>query len=141
MNSLYGEQNNDHERDIRMSTENHFNIDDPKGGMPRELAPGITTHIFPGDHAMLSVVQIEPGAEGTLHDHPEEQWGLCIAGSGRRTQGDEQFDIKQGDFWRTPGGTPHTIVAGADGLRILDIFAPPRAAYRKAGSGFGLEGE
>lgn len=39
MNSLYGEQNNDHERDIRMSTENHFNIDDPKGGMPRELAP------------------------------------------------------------------------------------------------------
>jgi hypothetical protein len=27
--------------------------------------------------------------------------------------------------------------AGADGCRVLDIFAPPRAEYKKPGSGFG----
>ncbi len=119
--------------------ENFFNIDSPEGGIPRELAPGITTNVFAGDQAMVSVVVIAPGAQGTLHDHPEEQWGLCLAGSGVRTQGGVDVAIKAGDFWRTPGGVAHTIVAGADGLRILDIFAPPRKAYTKPGSGFGLD--
>ncbi len=30
-----------------------------------------------------------------------------------------------GDFWRTPGNVPHTMRAGADGCRVLDIFSPP----------------
>ena len=39
--------------------------------------------------------------------------------------------------WRAPGNVPHTMRAGPEGARVLDIFAPPRAEYRKAGSGFG----
>ncbi len=117
--------------------ENFFNIDRPDGGIPRELAAGITTSVFAGDQAMISVVEIAPGAAGTLHDHPEEQWGLCLAGSGTRTQGGVAVEVGAGDFWRTPGGVPHTIVAGEDGMRVLDIFAPPRKAYTVPGSGFG----
>ena len=45
------------------------------------MGPGIATRIFAGDHAMLSVVTIEPGAVGTLHHHPEEQWGVLLEGS------------------------------------------------------------
>jgi hypothetical protein len=32
---------------------------------------------------------------------------------------------------------PHTMRAGPDGARVLDIFSPPRPEYKKAGSGFG----
>jgi hypothetical protein len=39
--------------------------------------------------------------------------------------------------WRTPGNVSHTMRAGADGARVLDIFSPPRPEYRKAGKGFG----
>ena len=45
--------------------------------------------------------------------------------------------MKAGDFWRTPGGVVHGLRAGPEGCRVLDIFAPPREAYRTAGSGFG----
>lgn len=120
-----------------MRPENFFNLDDASGGVPRELAPGITTTVFPGEHAMLSVVRFEPGASGKLHHHPEEQWGLCLEGSGVRIQGEQEVAVAKGDFWRTPGETPHTMTAGPDGLVVLDVFAPPRRAYEKPGAGFG----
>ncbi len=121
-----------------MSQAQHFhNLADVTQGIARELAPGVTTRIFPGEHAMLSVVTIEPNGAGTLHSHPEEQWGVLLEGSAVRIQGGEEIQVKKGDFWRTPGGIPHTMRAGPEGCQVLDIFAPPREAYRVAGSGFG----
>lgn len=112
-------------------------LQDDADGILRELAPGLTARVFVGEQAMLSVVTIAPNAEGTMHHHPEEQWGFMIEGSGVRTQGGEDVAVKAGDFWRTPGDVPHSLRAGPDGCRVLDIFAPPRDDYRKAGSGFG----
>ena len=119
--------------------DNFFRLDDVAQGMARELAPGLTTRIFPGEHAMLSVVSIEPGHRGTMHQHPEEQWGVCLDGSAVRFQGEEAIEVRKGDFWRTPGGVPHTMQAGPEGCTVLDIFAPPREAYRTPGTGFGAE--
>jgi len=119
-----------------MRPEHFFNIERLDGGIDRELAPGIVTTIFPGEQAMVSIVRFEPKASGTLHDHPEEQWGYCISGSGTRYQGDDEVAVASGDFWRTPGHLPHTMVAGEDGLVVMDVFAPPREAYKKPGSGF-----
>lgn len=113
-----------------------FNINSPDGGVPRQLAPGLSTTIFPGEHAMLSIVRLDPGAKGERHHHPEEQWGYCVEGSGTRFQGEEAVPVAVGDFWRTPGGVPHTMEAGPEGMVVIDIFAPPRAAYAKPGSGF-----
>ena len=59
-----------------------FNIDDPKGGISRELAPGINTTIYTGDQAMISVVRFDPNSRGKMHEHTEEQWGYCVSGSG-----------------------------------------------------------
>ena len=116
--------------------EEFHSLDDATQGIQRELAPGVTTRIFPGEQAMLSVVSIAPNGEGTMHSHPEEQWGVLLEGSAVRIQGGEEIPVRQGDFWRTPGGVPHTMRAGPEGCRVLDIFAPPRDAYRKAGTGF-----
>ncbi len=117
--------------------EEFHNLHDTAAGLFRELAPGVTTRIFAGEGAMLSVVEIAPGAEGVLHHHPEEQWGVLLEGSAIRFQGEEAIEVTKGDFWRTPGGVPHTMRAGPEGCRVLDIFSPPRPEYRKAGKGFG----
>ncbi len=114
-----------------------YNLHDMSQGIPRELADGITTRIFPGDQAMLSVVRMEPNAQGIIHSHAQEQWGVLLEGSVVRVQGDSEIEAKAGDFWRTPGGMPHTVRAGSQGAVILDVFAPPRDEYRKAGKGFG----
>jgi len=120
-----------------MAVENFFNLSDPDQGIPRQLAEGIATRVFPGEQAMLSLVTIEPNAEGRMHSHPEEQWGIMLEGEGVRVQDGVEVAVKKGDFWRTPGGVPHTFRAGPSGATVLDVFAPPREEYRQAGSGFG----
>ncbi len=120
-----------------MSKKSEFhNIDDKSEGLFRELGEGLTARIFAGEQAMLSVVNIEPGCSGTLHHHPEEQWGLLLEGSAIRVQGDVEIPVKKGDFWRTPSDVPHTMRAGPEGARVLDIFSPPRPEYKKPGKGF-----
>ena len=114
-----------------------FNFRDADSGLARKLAPGIDTQIYVGDQAMFSVVSFEPGSEGSIHSHPEEQWGVLLEGSGTRIQDGVAVDVGEGDFWRTPPDVEHGFIAGPNGARVLDIFAPPREAYRKAGSGFG----
>jgi quercetin dioxygenase-like cupin family protein len=120
----------------QMRPENFFNINDMEAGIKRQLAPGITTTVYTGDQAMVSVARLEPNTKGTLHHHPQEQWGICLDGSGTRFQGDLEVVVVKGDFWRTPGNMPHTIESGPDGLLVLDVFAPPRREYEKQGSGF-----
>ena len=85
---------------------------------------------------MLSIVTIAPNTKGTLHHHPEEQWGVCLEGSLTRIQDGAETEVKVGDFWRTPPNVPHTVIGGPDGAVVLDVFAPPREAYTKPGSGF-----
>ncbi len=114
-----------------------FNLHDPSQGLARTLAKGITTRIFAGQQAMLSVVRIAPHSTGQVHSHPEEQWGVLLEGACTRVQGDEEHDMQAGDFWHTPANVPHGIRTGASGAVILDVFSPPREEYRRAGQGFG----
>lgn len=114
-----------------------YNLHELSQGIERTLAEGITTRIFPGEQAMLSVVRIEPHCEGTVHSHPQEQWGVLLEGECVRIQGDEEIRMKAGDFWHTPGGVPHGIRTSDSAALVLDIFAPPRDEYRKSGKGFG----
>ncbi|MEM1264483.1 MAG: cupin domain-containing protein [Pseudomonadota bacterium] len=116
-----------------------FNLGDLSDGIARTLAEGITTRVFPGDQAMVSVVSFEPDSEGTVHSHAEEQWGVLLEGSGTRIQDGVEVPVAEGDFWRTPGHIEHGFRAGPNGARVLDVFAPPREAYRTAGSGFALD--
>ena len=119
---------------------NFFNLHDESRGIPRTLAEGVTTRVFPGEHAMLSVVTLAPGSKGKLHHHAEEQWGIMLEGKALRIQGDSQISVQKGDFWRTPPNVPHTIVAGPEGALVLDVFSPPREDYTKPGLGFGSAG-
>ena len=43
--------------------DNFFNLSDPDQGIFRELAPGVSTRVFFGDKAMLSVATLVSMAE------------------------------------------------------------------------------
>ena len=122
-----------------MSQKKFFNnINDLESGVKRILGEGVSTRIFCGDQAMLSIVTIEPNAKGKVHSHPQEQWGFLIEGSGIRIQGNEEIEVNKGDFWQTPGGVEHGIIGGPEGAKILDVFSPSRDEYKISGSGFGI---
>ena len=118
-----------------MYGKNFFNLHKQDQGILRELAPGVSTRIFPGDHAMLSVVCLDPGYESEIHSHRQEQWGILLEGSGVRIQDGEETPVSSGDFWRTPPDISHASRAGPKGARVLDVFSPPRDEYRVKGSG------
>ena len=117
-----------------------FQLDGDPRGIARVLGEGIKTSIFPGEQVMLSVVRVEPHATGTVHSHPNEQWGVLLEGKCTRIQNGEEVECEVGDFWCSPGGVPHGIRTGDSSAVILDIFSPPRAEYKQAGSGFGAAG-
>ena len=79
-------------------TENFFNFQGVSQGIARDLADGVTTMIFPGDQAMLSLVQLEPDRESDVHSHPQEQWGVILEGSGVRMQDGDEYPVTVGDF-------------------------------------------
>jgi quercetin dioxygenase-like cupin family protein len=108
-----------------------------EGGIVRSLAPGLTARVFPGEHAMLSVVTIEPNSVSPVHSHPNEQWGVCLEGEWIRIQDGVEYHVKAGDFWQTPPNVPHGGRALGVRAVVLDIFAPPREEYRRAGAGLG----
>ena len=114
-----------------------FQLKDDPRGIARVLGKGLETRVFPGENVMLSVVTIAPGAAGSIHSHPEEQWGVLLEGSCTRIQDGEHVECVVGDFWCSPGGSVHGIIGGPQGCVVLDIFSPPREEYKKAGSGFG----
>lgn len=116
--------------------ENFFNLDAMEQGIARELAEGMTTRVFPGDDAMISIVRIDANQCGKIHAHPQEQWGFCVRGSGIRIQAGEEVPVSAGDFWRTPGNVEHGFSAGPEGALVYDVFAPPREEYSKEGMGF-----
>ncbi len=114
-----------------------FQLNDDPRAIQRKLGEGITTSIFPGENVMLSVVRIAPHSAGSIHSHPEEQWGVLLEGKCTRIQNGEEIEAVAGEFWCTPGGISHGVRTGAEGAVVLDIFSPPRAEYRKSGEGFG----
>ena len=118
---------------------NFFNIDAMEQGIKRTLVDGITTRIFPGEQAMLSIVRISPNAVGAIHSHPQEQWGVMLEGSAVRIQDGEEIPVKKGDFWCSPSNIKHGVIGGPDGAVILDVFSPPRPEYTRPGSGFEAE--
>lgn len=104
-------------------------------GLERKLAEGITTRVFFSTQVMLSVADIQPNTEPSIHSHPEEQWGYLLEGECVRIQNGEEVHMQKGDFWHTPANTPHGVRTGQLGAKILDIFSPPRGAYTKPGEG------
>ena len=106
------------------------------GGIERQLAPGVSARVFPGVHAMLSVVTLEPGAVSPVHAHPNEQWGVCLEGEWIRLQDGVEHEYEVRRDWE-PQHVPHGGRALGVRCVVLDIFAPPREEYRRPGAGLG----
>ena len=96
----------------------------------RELVPGVTLQTVWGERIMLSRVDISPGAEVPLHDHPHEQAGTLLEGVLEMTIGDETRELRPGDSYVIPGGVEHSARAIDGRVIVLDIFSPPREEYK-----------
>jgi len=94
------------------------------------IFPVVDIYVTPGEAMMLSLVEMQPHAIVEEHSHPHEQMGMLLEGEADFTIGGQTMHLVAGQMWRIPGGVPHRVVAGAAGVRALDVFHPPRDDYR-----------
>lgn len=114
-----------------------FNRNSDIKAIVRNLTEVIKTRVFVGDNSMLSFVKLPPNSQGSIHKHPEEQWGVLLEGTCIRLQDDQEIPMEVGDFWHTSSNVLHGVRTTDQSAVILDIFSPPREAYRTQGKGFG----
>jgi quercetin dioxygenase-like cupin family protein len=93
------------------------------------IFPGVEIFTAAGQNVMLSLVELEPHSEVPQHCHPHEQLGLLLEGELDFVVGDEQQRLTAGDMWRIPGDVLHSVKAGPQGARALDVFHPVREDY------------
>ncbi|UCH78896.1 MAG: cupin domain-containing protein [Candidatus Coatesbacteria bacterium] len=95
--------------------------------------PGLETTILTGRHGekMMMVLNATlPGHEVPEHSHPHEQIGMVHSGRALLRIGGEEREVKRGDFFRIPGGVPHSDVClGEEPFVMLDIFCPVREEF------------
>jgi quercetin dioxygenase-like cupin family protein len=100
------------------------------GALPqREVLPGVRLRLVVGEQLMLSIVDLDEGAEVPTHQHPHEQAGLVLSGRIEMWIGDDRRLLEPGDPYLVAGGTPHGARAVDGPARVLDAFHPLREEY------------
>ena len=80
------------------------------------------TEIMDGPWREIAVTDLAPGTTLTLSAHAEEHAGFVISGSAEISiPGDGPFPLGAGGAFALPLTGQATIVAGADGTRLLII--------------------
>ena len=97
---------------------------------PLELAPGARTRTFWGDKMLLSLVEIDAGAEVPLHTHPHEQGGIVVEGELEMSIGSEVRKLQPGDMYIIPGDVEHSAKGGDAPVKVLDVFSPVREEFQ-----------
>ena len=103
---------------------------DAQGRDPMELVPGARTRTFWGDQVLLSLVEIDAGAEVPKHTHPHEQAGIVIEGEMEMGIGGEVRTIRPGDMYIIPGDVEHYARSIGTPVKALDIFSPVREEFK-----------
>ena len=92
---------------------------------------GLTSHFMLGrgdvesNALAITWVDVEPGAKQRLHNHPEVQVYVIVAGTGRMQVGDETRDVKAGDLVFIPSEAFHGIENTGDSVLSYVSAANP----------------
>jgi quercetin dioxygenase-like cupin family protein len=103
-----------------------------------DLAEGVSARPLFGKGAMINLIEFEPGATVSLHDHPQEQLGIVLRGTHRLVVDGEAHELGPMEGYVIPGGVEHCGYGGPEGALVLDVFNPVREDYRERWSA--LEG-
>jgi quercetin dioxygenase-like cupin family protein len=106
---------------------------DPEQAPKFAQMEGLETTVLTGLHGeqMMMVLNATlPGHSVPTHAHPHEQIGMVYSGRAILRIGDEEREVKPGDFYCIPAGVPHSDTAlGGKPFVMLDIFYPVREDF------------
>ena len=92
-------------------------------------APGLHVRMISGDQMMSCWNRIDPNVSLARHAHPNEQVGVVIEGAVTVTIGEETRRLTAGMAYVVPGDVEHAAETGAEGVLLIESFAPPREGF------------
>ncbi|MFX0057417.1 MAG: cupin domain-containing protein [Candidatus Hodarchaeota archaeon] len=105
--------------------------DAPKFMQMEGLETTILTGLY-GEKMMMALNATLPNHTVPIHSHKHEQVGMVYAGEARLQIGNEERNVKKGDFYYIPSNTPHSDTCiGNETFIMLDIFYPTRKDFLK----------
>lgn len=96
-----------------------------------EAAPGVVLRPLFGKQLMISHVTFAANSVAPAHQHVQEQISYVITGRLEFQVGDKKQMIGPGDAVTIPGNVPHSAVAFEEGCTCIDVFSPPREAFKE----------
>jgi quercetin dioxygenase-like cupin family protein len=108
----------------------YLNVDRDVFGL-HPAGPGLTLRPVFGRNLTMSFVSMEPHSEAPMHQHAEEQIGTIIEGSYEFDLAGEKRVVRKGDVYVVPPWVPHGAVTHDEPVLALDVFSPPRAAFKE----------
>jgi len=99
---------------------------DPSTRVGKQVIPGLTMRTFWGENMLVAVVNLEPNTVVPAHSHPHEQCSYLMEGEVEFNLDGERRAMQPGELVFIPGGVKHSVIAGSQPVRILDMFSPPR---------------
>ena len=99
-----------------------------------EPVPGCRMRTPFGKNLMLSLLEMEAGAEVPLHHHPHEHGGILLKGRLQLTIGDETRVVEPGAMFLIEANVPHRALALDGPVVVMDVFSPIREDYAELGN-------
>jgi quercetin dioxygenase-like cupin family protein len=93
---------------------------------PQQIWDGLLARTVHGDLMTLTLIELDPGSAVPEHSHENEQMGILLQGSLTFSIGDESKEFGPGGTWTIRAHVPHSVIAGAEGAVLVEVFSPVR---------------
>ena len=93
---------------------------------PSRIWDGVLARVVNGERLSIGFVDIDPNVQVPEHRHENEQVGFVLRGSVTMVVGGKARELQVGETYTITSQVPHSAKPGAEGVSVVDVFAPVR---------------
>jgi quercetin dioxygenase-like cupin family protein len=97
---------------------------------PTKIWDGVLARTVNGERLSIGFVDIDPNVRVPEHTHENEQVGFVLRGSVTMVVDGQSRELRVGETYTIASQVPHSATAGADGVSVVDVFAPVRQDWK-----------
>src|SRR6202140_1587790 len=97
---------------------------------PTRIWDGVLARTVNGDRLGIGFVEIDPNMLVPEHRHENEQVGFVLRGSVTMVVDGQARELRGGETYTIASQVAHSARAGADGVSVVDVFAPVREDWK-----------
>ena len=98
--------------------------------VPQRVWNGVVGRAVHGERLTMGVIELDPNSVVPEHRHENEQVGFVLRGSVTMVVDGQSRELRVGETYTIASAVPHSAKAGAEGVSVVDVFAPVRQDWK-----------